>query len=80
MLQTTDFFGDTFSRFRDRWGNLWWVYRHSGEAWAGDADDAGDPSATGDDQWEQTSPELTYIHDTLMSAMQDLRDPRAARP
>ena len=34
---------------------------------------AGDASATGAAEWEQTSPELTYIHDTLMTAMQDLR-------
>jgi PhnB protein len=25
VTKPTDFFGDTFSRFRDPWGNLWWV-------------------------------------------------------
>ena len=31
---------DTFSRFRDPWGNLWWVYRHGGQTSAGDAENA----------------------------------------
>ena len=74
ITEPTDFFGDTFSRFRDPWGNLWWVYRHGDQMdWAGDA------SATGAAEWEQTSPELTYIYDTLMTAMQDLQDPRQGR-
>jgi PhnB protein len=80
VTEPTDFFGDTFSRFRDPWSNLWWVYRHGGRTWAGDDDDAdwtGDASASGAEEWEQSSPELTYIHDTLLTAMQQLRDPRA---
>jgi hypothetical protein len=44
------------------------------------ADWTGDVSATGAEEWEQTSPELTYIHDTLMTAMQQLQDPRQATP
>jgi PhnB protein len=74
VTDPTDFFGDTFSRFRDPWSNLWWVYRHSGQSWAGDA------AATGAEEWEQTSPELTYIHDTLMTAMPQLQDPRDDAP
>jgi hypothetical protein len=66
-----------FSRFRDPWGNLWWVYRHGGQTPGGDeasADWTGDAAATGAEEWAQTSPELTYIHDTLMTAMPQLRD------
>jgi PhnB protein len=77
VTEPTDFFGATFSRFRDPWGNLWWVYRHGGQTSAGDeasADWTGDAAATGAEEWARTSPELTYIHDTLMTAMQQLRD------
>jgi PhnB protein len=77
VTEPTDFFGDTFSRFRDPWGNLWWVYRHGGQTSAGDeagADWTGDAAATGAEEWAQTSPELAYIHDTLMTAMPQLRD------
>ena len=83
VTEPTDFFGDTFSRFRDPWGNLWWVYRHGGQTWAGDeesSDWTGDASATGAEEWDQASPGLTYIHDTLMTVMQQLRDPRQATP
>jgi PhnB protein len=76
VTEPTDFFGDTFSRFRDPWSNLWWVYRHSGQTWTGD----GDAAATGAEAWEQTSPDLTYIHDTLLAAMRQLQDPREATP
>jgi PhnB protein len=72
VTDPTDFFGDTFSRFRDPWSNLWWVYRHSGQTWTGDA------ATTGAEEWDQTSPGLTYIHDTLLAAMQQLQDPREA--
>ncbi|MFJ4223062.1 VOC family protein [Microbacterium sp. NPDC089695] len=76
----TDFFGDTLSRFADPAGNLWWVYRHVP---AEGAADAGEWSATGDDEsveqedWSAfTSPELECIHVSLMDAMRALRDPR----
>jgi PhnB protein len=78
VTEPTAFFGDTFSRFRDPWSNLWWVYRHGGQAWGGDeegADWSGD-AADGAEEWDQDSPELTYIHDTLLAAMPELRDPR----
>ena len=60
VTEPTDFFGDTFCRFRDPWGNLWWVYRSGGQALAADAEhaeSAGDASAPGAEEWEQTSPE-----------------------
>lgn len=83
----TDFFGDVFSRFADPFGNLWWVYTHNpgAAAWgseegAEDADwgagDSGD-AADADASWESfTTPELEYIHSTLIEAMGALRDPR----
>ena len=83
VTEPTDFFGDTFSRFRDPWSNLWWVYRSGGQTWTGDeesADWTGDASAAGAEEWDQASPELTYIHDTLMAAMRQLQDPRADAP
>jgi PhnB protein len=48
VTEPTAFFGDTFSRFRDPWSNLWWVYRHGGQTPAGDeasADWTGDAAA-----------------------------------
>jgi PhnB protein len=83
VTEPTDFFGDTFSRFRDPWGNLWWVYRHGGQSRAGDeegADWTGDAAATGAEESDQSSPGLTYIHDTLLAAMRQLQDPREATP
>ncbi len=83
VTEPTDFFGDTFSRFRDPWNNLWWVYRHAGQISDSDGESAewtGNSSATGKEEWDQTLPGLTYIHDTLITAMQQLRDPRQATP
>lgn len=91
VTQPTDFFGDVFSRVQDLQGNLWWIYRHTpataegAQEW-GTADAAAgaqdwsdaDASADGEESWESyTSPELEYIHSTLVEAMAALRDPRA---
>jgi PhnB protein len=82
VTEPTDFFGDTFSRFRDPWSNLWWVYRHGGQA--GDGDEGGDWSdadgGAGGKGWERSSPELAYLHDTLLQVMPQLQDPRPATP
>jgi PhnB protein len=85
VTRPTEFFGDVFSRFIDPWRNMWWVYRT--DATTGAADEAGDDSGwteppEGTDGgadaggWEPT-PELTYIHDTLLAALPRLRDPDA---
>jgi hypothetical protein len=77
VTEPTDFFGDTFSRLRDPWSNLWWVYRHGGQAWAGDEqspDWTDDAAGAGAEEWDQASPEMTYIHDTLMTVMPQLQD------
>lgn len=85
VTEPTDFWGDTLSRFADPFGNLWWVYRHDpvqaswedGES-AGATDGVPSASATSDESWESfTTPELDYIHSTLVAAMTSLRDPRS---
>ncbi|MCH1881518.1 VOC family protein [Agrococcus sp. ARC_14] len=79
----TEFFGSQLARFLDPAGNLWWLFSipsddagswGEGDAADGDADWA---DGQGDEQWEVT-PELGYIHDTLVSALAGLRDPRQA--
>lgn len=74
VTNPTEFWGDTLSRFADPRGNLWWVQRHVASedaVW-----DAVLPE--GAETWESfTTPELEYIHSTLMEAMARLRDPRS---
>jgi hypothetical protein len=67
-----------FSGVLDPWGNLWWVYVHSGTTWepAADSDWGADQSESSDEAWDQDSPDQRYIHDTLLSTMSRLRDPR----
>lgn len=69
VTEATEFFGDTLARFQDPAGHLWWVQQH---------DAAGQADWTGDDTgWEQFStPELEYVHTTLLETMAALRDPR----
>lgn len=77
VTQPTEFFGDVFSRFQDTQGNLWWVYHHNP---ATETQDWGqeDAAVDADQNWESfTSPELEYIHATLLEAMAALKDPRA---
>ncbi|MFG1941980.1 VOC family protein [Nonomuraea sp. NPDC048826] len=73
VTRPTDFFGDTLARFQDRWGNLWWVYRHDPSAaqdWEAEGSDA-------DDWTSFATPELDYIHASLVEAMRSLHDPRS---
>lgn len=82
VTEPTDFFGDTLSRFADPYGNLWWVYKHNPtNAWTDESDDDDADRSRGDtnDSWESfTSPDLEYIHSTLVEAMTSLSDPRSA--
>lgn len=86
VTKPTEFFGEILGRFQDPSGNLWWVYRHNPHAaadWSGaDAADAGTDKTAEDldaNGWENFStPELDYIHATLVDAMTTLRDPRSA--
>ncbi len=79
VTEPTEFFGDLFSRFRDPWSNLWWVYHHRPPAQDEGADRADwsvDGSEADGDAWDQASPEMQYIHDTLVTALPGLEDPR----
>ncbi|MGM1063052.1 VOC family protein [Saccharothrix sp. Mg75] len=77
VTRPTGFFGDTLARFLDPFGNLWWVWQHRPEAapWgSGDVVDEG-----GDEDWTTAAtPELEYVHASLLEAMTSLHDPRAA--
>lgn len=82
VTKATEFFGDVLGRLQDPSGNLWWIYRHNSEAvydWSAEgAPDEGTDGA-GTEDWESFStPELDYIHSTLIDAMSTLRDPRAS--
>ena len=64
VTRPTDLFGDLLSRFIDPWDNLWWVYQHTGlpTDWE---------SSAPTEEWGigGTTPELEYIHRTLLEAM-----------
>jgi uncharacterized glyoxalase superfamily protein PhnB len=67
VTKPTAFYGDIFSRFVDPWNNLWWVYQHNEEVdW--EETPAEEEAAT----WVTESPELTYIHETLLETMKRL--------
>ncbi|GAA2230802.1 hypothetical protein GCM10010413_30530 [Promicromonospora sukumoe] len=71
VTEPTEFWGDVLARFADPFGHLWWVYQHN------PSDDADWTEPVGDEDWESfATPELTYVHSTLMEAMAALRDPR----
>lgn len=77
VTQNTDFFGTQFARVQDPSANLWWIWQHGDAVW--DADQGGNEWTTeaADQGWGEISPELVYIHDTLLEAMTSLRDPKA---
>ncbi|MEU4016451.1 VOC family protein [Microbacterium sp. NPDC028030] len=78
VTKPTDFFGTQFARVQDASANLWWVWQHGEAQWDAEGDD-GDWAADGaEGGWGEVSPELAYIHDTLMEAMTALRDPRGS--
>lgn len=81
ITRPTDFFGTSFARFQDAGANIWWVWQHGEMVWD-EASGAQDWSESGseegpDEGWGSVSPDLAYIHDTLLEAMSGLRDPRA---
>lgn len=83
VTEPTAFWGDVLSRFADPYGNLWWVYQHNPQATWEEASgsEAAEPAWEGGDDdasWESyTTPELEYIHSTLVEAMKALHDPRS---
>lgn len=78
VTKPTDFYGDTFSRFIDPFGNLWWVYQHNPQADAGWSESGDDQTWSGDESSEadaaswEPSEEMRYIHGTLLDAMKRL--------
>jgi PhnB protein len=75
ITKPTDFFGTRFARIQDASANLWWLWQHGEPVWD---EQSGEKDWTTDEQgegWEGVSPELAYIHDTLLEAMTELRDP-----
>ncbi len=63
VTQPTPIYGELFSRFVDPWQNLWWVYQ------ATEMDTSWESNATAGELWDTQSPELNYIHTTLMEFM-----------
>ncbi|ACQ81037.1 Glyoxalase/bleomycin resistance protein/dioxygenase [Beutenbergia cavernae DSM 12333] len=77
VTRPTDFFGTQFARVQDPSANLWWIWQHGELAWDSGADaEAWDGDAPAE-EWGSASPELAYIHDTLLDAMRALKDPTA---
>lgn len=82
VTEPTDFFGAQLSRVLDPWGNLWWIYRQDPDSTWSESDWSQESSAApeeGGTEWGGgTDPGLTYIHDTLLEAMRELRSPADA--
>ncbi|MFF7291927.1 VOC family protein [Microbacterium sp. NPDC008134] len=77
VTKATDFFGTRFARVQDSSANLWWIWQHGEVVWdAADGESEWDVEV-GEAGWGEVSPELAYIHDTLLEAMTALRDPEA---
>lgn len=75
ITRPTDFFGTQFARIQDPSANIWWIWQHGEFAWdeTANADAWTDDAPTED--WSAVSPDLAYIHDTLLEAMASLEDP-----
>lgn len=75
ITKPTDFFGTQFARIQDPSSNIWWVWQHDEFDWDESAgSEAWSEDAPAED-WGAVSPELGYIHDTLLEAMGSLKDP-----
>lgn len=78
VTRPTDFFGTLFARVQDPSANLWWIWKHAA-APRDDEDGQNEWAADGPDEgWGEVSPELAYIHHTLLEAMTGLRDPKSS--
>ncbi|WP_110514416.1 VOC family protein [Herpetosiphon llansteffanensis] len=69
VTEPTPIYGELFSRILDPWHNLWWVYQvlETEPTWESSAPDS--------ESWDTESPELSYIHTTLMELMPRLGQP-----
>ncbi|MDN8923990.1 hypothetical protein Q0P01_14470, partial [Staphylococcus aureus] len=74
VTKPTDFFGTQFARVQDPSANLWWIWQHGDAVWEADESGGEWTAEGGDQEWGEISPELAYIHDTLLEAMTALRD------
>jgi uncharacterized glyoxalase superfamily protein PhnB len=65
VTELSDFvYGEKLARFRDPWGNLWWINQCVKEVdWEAEAKRLQEPSAT---------KELSYIKETLLQAMRSV--------
>lgn len=77
VTKPTDFFGTQFARVQDASANLWWIWQHGDVVWDGQGGEQEWSSEDSDANWGEVSPELAYIHDTLIAAMTALRDPES---
>ncbi len=68
ITEPTAFYGDIFSRVKDPWGNLWWVYQHGEHAVWDDVTEEGDETWSSEPDAE-TMKDLSYIYDTWIAAM-----------
>ena len=75
FTRPTDFFGTRFSRFQDPWGNIWWAWQHGEMSWDEDVDAEAWSGDAPSEDWGAVSPDLAYIHDTLLEMMPQLVDP-----
>lgn len=76
ITKPTDFFGTRFARVQDASANLWWIWQHGEPAWEASSGEGDWSAEEHGDGWGEVSPELAYIHDTLLDAMTALRDPK----
>ena len=74
VTDPTDLYGTMFARVLDPWRNLWWIWQHgAAPSWEPDGVEAGLASQEDSEEgWSQDSPELTYIHGTLLKTMREL--------
>ncbi|WP_337006345.1 MULTISPECIES: VOC family protein [unclassified Microbacterium] len=76
VTKPTDFFGTQFARVQDSSANLWWIWQHGEVVWDAQPGESEWATEGVDEGWAEVSPELAYIHDTLLEAMTALRDPK----
>lgn len=76
ITEPTDFFGTRFARIQDSSANIWWVWQHGEMIWDDMSGGVEGIAEDGDGEWGAVSPELEYIHNTLLEAMTGLRDPK----
>ncbi|GAA1712789.1 hypothetical protein GCM10009809_06140 [Isoptericola hypogeus] len=77
ITRPTDFFGTRFARIQDASANIWWIWQHGELVWDEQSDEKDWTTDEQGEGWGASSPELAYIHDTLLEAMTALRDPKA---